>query len=244
MKQKKWIAAICVSIVIFAAFIFVISKYKDRNYIVEKYPEVSNLLSFLQQSKNDTVFVCDFNDLYRRLFLSKINDSIISFCNIYTVDNNGYMLIITPDSISIFEAPDYYAYFTLYDMTFDRDKFSKNPKLLFNRVEQTLDLIFRQEQIRFYRFIGFSKEKPNRAVFLDNFYGFYSSGSFCHTLTVKNNILNPKKWVFINDRISMNKYTWRFPFPDNMVPQDSILPRIRRVGTCKDTIVRNIMYAE
>ncbi len=244
MKQKKWIAAICVSIVILAAFIFVISKYKDRNYIVEKYPEVSNLLSFVEQSKNDTVVVSNFNDLYRRLFLSKINDSIISFCRI---DNDGvdYMIIVSPDSISVFESPDFTSNFTMHTLVFDNDQYTNNiAPIMVKRIEAKLDLIFRQEQVRFYRFIGFIKEKPNRVIFVDNFYNFFSMGAFCHTITVKNNMFNPQKWKFINDKQKVTGCKWRMQFVNNMVPNDSILPRIRRVETCKDSIERWLIEVE
>ncbi len=244
MKLKRWIIGIITVIALLAAVVFVIKHNKDRNYIIEKYPETALLLSFIEQSKNDTVVVSDFNDLYRRLFLSKINDSIITFCHLNYNGGFEYLLIISPDSISIFEAPDHDANYALLGIMIAHKHYVNNTKSLFRQIEQTIDVIFRQEQVKFYRFIGFIKDKPNRVLFIDNFYGFFSAGAFCHTLTIKNNMLNPKKWVFVNDRISMKNYTWRLPFPDNMVPKDSILPRIQRVNSCKDSIQRWLMYVE
>ena len=244
MKQNKWVVGIIAAIGIFAAVFYFINYNEDRNYIVEKYPEVSHLLFFLEQSKNDTIIVSDFNDLYRRLYLSKINDSIISFCSLYNAKNDGYMFIITPDSISVFEAPDYNANFTMQCLTMDYKGYTNKTNPMFKKIDYELDLIFRQEQIMFYRFIGFIKEKPNRVVFIDNFYDSFSASAFCHTLTIKNNILNPQKWKFLNDRQKRNGFQWRLPFPDNMVPQDSIITRIRRVETYKDSIKRWYLYVE
>lgn len=244
MKLKKWIIGIITVIALLAAVVFVIKHYKDRNYIIEKYPETALLLSFIEQSKNDTVVVSDFSDLYRSLFLSKINDSTISFCSLLDAEGHQYMLIISPDSISIFESPDLNANMTMLGLTIDHEGYTKETNLMFRKIERELDLIFKQEKIRSYRFIGFSKKKSNRAIFIDNFNDNFRSGGLCYTHTVKNCIFNPQKLKFINDRCDIQDRTWRLPFPDNMVPKDSILPRIRRVETCKDTIKRWIMRAE
>lgn len=172
--------------------------------------------------------------------MSKINDSIISFCSIDNAKDNDFLFIISPDSIIIFEAPDRYAFFAMNNIIIS-DDFSDlkiNPMLL--KIETNLDLIFRQEQSKFFRFIGFCKEKQNRIIFIDNYYDCYSSRGFCHTSTIKNSILNPKEFIFKSDREKELKPHWGFPFSDNLVNKDSILHRIRNINNCKDTIVRRI----
>ena len=60
---------------------------------------------------------------------------------------------------------------------------------------------------------------------------------------IKNNIIDMKKYKFINDYKEDRKFIfWRLKFPENMVNQDSIAPRIKRILNCKDTIDRRTMF--
>ncbi len=218
------------------------SKKEEKN-LKEKYHSVSFLLFYLDENKNDTIIISNFNELYRNLFLSKINDSIISFIsNFPNSMHSDCMMIICPHQIHIFEAPDFYASLLVNELDLLYKYYGKYEKYD-SSLNEHIDLLFKQKNPNFFRFIGISKKRSNRIYFADSFNNFYTTGSFCYVRTIKNNIIDMKKYKFINDYKEDRKFIfWRLKFPENMVNQDSIAPRIKRILNCKDTIDRRTMF--